>query len=124
MAVMMKREDGFVRVAAAVAPVRPGDPERNAASMLALMKEADEQGADLITFPALALTGATCGDLFRQQTLLRASEKALERLVAGSAGLQVTAVAGLPLELRGAVYSAAAVIRNGKLLGFSADPAP
>ncbi len=124
MAVMMKREDGFVRVAAAVAPVRPGDPERNAASMLALMKEADEQGADLITFPALALTGATCGDLFRQQTLLRAAEKALERLIAGSAGLQVTAVAGLPLELRGAVYSAAAVIRNGKLLGFSADPAP
>ena len=44
------------------------------------MDEADEQGAKVVVFPELCLTGYTCGDLFGQAILLKAVKEGLKEL--------------------------------------------
>ena len=43
----------------------------NAEQIIEVMKKADKEGVKVLVFPELSLTGATCGDLFLQETLLR-----------------------------------------------------
>ena len=68
---------GFIKTAAAVPQIRTADPLYNAEQIIELMKKAMEQGAGIIAFPELCITGYTCQDLFLQDRLL---EEALEGL--------------------------------------------
>lgn len=52
------------RIAAAVPKLKVADVPYNTAEIIRLTEEAAGNGAELILFPAFALTGATCGDLF------------------------------------------------------------
>ena len=68
---------GFVRVAAAVPPLKVADITYNLGQTLAFARRADEQGVQILVFPELGLTGYTAGDLFHQHLLLdRASGRA------------------------------------------------
>jgi NAD+ synthase (glutamine-hydrolysing) len=83
------------------------------------MARAEGQGVNLIVFPECGLTGYTCHDLFHHQTLLKAAEDALERVVERGAKIyHGVAVVGLPLGVEGQVYNCAAVIHDGKILGI------
>ena len=71
-----------------------GDLQGNVDRMLALVREAEEQRADLVAFPELALTGYPPEDLlFKRQFLLDARAQ-LDRLVAASENIVI--VAGVP----------------------------
>jgi NAD+ synthase (glutamine-hydrolysing) len=110
---------GFIRVAAASPELRLADCPFNADRTLALMARAEGQGVNLIVFPECGLTGYTCHDLFHHQTLLKAAETALARVVERGAKIyHGVAVVGLPLAVEGQVYNCAAVIHAGKLLGI------
>lgn len=63
------------------------------------------------------MTGYTCGDLLLQPVLQQGALHALQTLLAVSAGLPMTTVAGLPLEVEGKLYNCAAVLHGGKILG-------
>ena len=76
---------GFVKVAAAVPTTAVADCSTNAAHIEALMLSAEKAGVAVTVFPELSLTGATCGDLLLQGTLLDAAEAALQRLEIGRA---------------------------------------
>ena len=106
---------GLVRIAAAVPRVHLACPERNLKEHLKLSRAAREQGASVVCFPELSLTGATCGDLVQQKTLLDAAVRALcalrDQLPDG-----LTAVAGAPLRRGSALYSCAVVMRKGEFL--------
>ncbi len=83
------------------------------------MARAEGQGVNLIVFPECGLTGYTCNDLFHHQTLLKAAEDALERVVERGAKIfRGIAVVGFPLGVEGQVYNCAAVIHDGKILGI------
>ena len=69
--------NGFHRLAAAVPVLRVGDPEYNVAQMLELYARACDEGAAVVVFPELAVTGYSCGDMFEQRALLAAAETAL-----------------------------------------------
>ena len=45
----------------------------------------------------MCLTGATCGDLFRQELLLEAARRAALEVAKATAGLDITIVLGLPV---------------------------
>ncbi|MGF1525577.1 MAG: NAD(+) synthase [Candidatus Competibacterales bacterium] len=109
---------GFTRVAVCVPPVSLADPARNAKATSRLAKAADDQGAAIVLFPELGLSGYSNDDLFHQQTLLTASRRALATVVAESADLNAIAVVGLPLALAGRLFNCAAVIHRGVLLGL------
>ena len=107
----------FARVALATPAVRIADPAANAQSTLDLMREAARQKAVLAVFPELGLSAYSCEDLFHQQALLRASERALATLLARTRTLPVAAFVGLPVVVDGQLYNCAALICRGRLVG-------
>jgi NAD+ synthase (glutamine-hydrolysing) len=110
---------GFLRVAAACPELRVADCPFNADRTLALMARAETQGVNLLVFPECGLTGYTCHDLFHHQSLQRAAEAALEKVVAeGASKFRGVAVVGVPLAIEGQLYNCAAVIHAGKVLGI------
>ncbi len=88
----------------------------NAASILGRISEARARKARLLVLPELCLTGATCADLFRAETLLEAAGEAALR-VAEACG-DLLCVFGMPLAEDGRVYNVCAAAAGGELLGF------
>lgn len=109
---------GFLRVAAASPRVAVGDPERNLAATLELVRDAEARGAQVVLFPELGLTGYTAGDLFLTDTLVAAAERALGALLAATASRPTIVCVGLPLLRFGRLYNVAAVCQSGRLLGL------
>ena len=70
------KDYGFVRVAAAVPVVSLADPAGNAAKICELIDRAEEKKVSLVVFPELCVTGYSCADLFGQNMLIEAAEKA------------------------------------------------
>ena len=111
-------KDGFVKVAACTPKLKLADCAANAQAHLAMMQEAADQGVKLVCFPELSLTGYTCGDLFFARPLLTAAQDALALLVVATEKLDIAAVVGIPVSVKGKLYNAAAVLANGQVLGI------
>ncbi len=111
-------EYGFLRACAASPALRPGDVVFNAEVISAALVAAAGGGASIVLFPELCLTGYTCADLFHQDELLEAAERALLDLAAKAAELGLVAVVGLPVPLRGALWNCAAILSGGEVAGL------
>ncbi len=112
-------KDGFIKVAAASPMIKVADTDYNADKVIDCIKSANEKGVKLIVFPELTLTGCSCYDLFQHRTILKGAEKALAKVVKATEGTDVMAIVGLPYAADGmALYSVAAVIYGGELLGM------
>lgn len=111
-------EDGFFRIAAATPEIRPADCAYNAESILKLIKQCENMKTGAVSFPELCLTGYTCGDLFRDETLISGAEKALRLIIGKTAGTEMLIFIGLPVAVNGELYSCAAAVCNGRILGI------
>ena len=109
---------GFVKVAAMTPKIRVADPAYNAKEICAGIGEACANGAKIIVFPELCLTGYTCGDLFLQELLLARTREALRKVTEATEGSDALVFVGLPLEKDCKLYNVAAVLQNGELLAF------
>ena len=109
---------GFINVYSAAPALRLGDCKANAAAIADCMLQAQEQAADLLALPRLALTGAGCGDLFYQETLCRDAEAALAWLLEETADCPVLTLVGLPVRSEGKLYNCLAAISAGRLLAL------
>ncbi len=109
---------GFVKVAAATPIIRVSDCKKNTDAIIAQIKEANIEGAALVNFPELCITGYTCSDLFLQQTLLKTAESSVYRIIEETKNLDIISVVGVPVAFREALYNCAAVIFKGKLLAL------
>ena len=69
---------GFVKVAAVTPNVRVADVDFNKQEICKMIDETVANGAKIVVFPELCVTGYTCGDLFAQSALLKATEDALK----------------------------------------------
>ena len=112
---VLKNNFGFVRVGAAVPMVKVANVTHNLAQIKILLKSAEKECVEVVVFPELALTGATCGDLFFQQTLLESAQRALAELLEFSATINVVGVLGMPLLFNGRLYNVAVVFHKGKI---------
>lgn len=110
---------GFVKVAAVTPNVRVADVEYNTQEICKKIDETVANGAKIVVFPELCVTGYTCGDLFSQSALLKASEDALKEIVAHTEGKDALIFVGLPFVVRNKVYNVAAAISRGELLGLT-----
>lgn len=106
---------GFIKVATATPLVRVADVEANVLEIEKLMLRAEGQGVEILCFPELSVTSYTCQDLFMQQVLIDAAEKALLKLLELSRSLNLTTIVGLPIVHRGMLFNCAAVLQGGKL---------
>jgi NAD+ synthase (glutamine-hydrolysing) len=102
----------------ALAQINPtvGDLEGNAAKAIEYAAKAAAQGADLVAFPELALTGYPPEDLLLKSQFLADAEKQLERVVAASKDIAI--VIGTPHLEGSELYNAAAIAVGGELVGY------
>ena len=111
-------KDGFIRVAALTPKIKVADCIYNSEVICGQIEEAYGNGAKILVFPELCLTGYTCQDLFWQEELLKEARQALLRVVKATRGKKALVFVGLPWELEGKLYNAAAACCDGKLLGL------
>ena len=109
---------GFIRVATAIPNVTVADCEANLSEILRVWKNATDDGAKLVVFPELAITGYTCGDLFLTGTLQAAAERALLSFVESTAKSDTISIIGFPLVVNDKLYNCAAICQKGRILGI------
>lgn len=108
--------NGFLRIAAVAPDHRVADVDYNVANIIDTMIELDKKGVEIAVYPELCITGYTCGDLFHNDTLLRAAANGLKRISDAAKDLNIHLIVGLPMRRGGAaVYNCAAFIRNDKI---------
>jgi NAD+ synthase (glutamine-hydrolysing) len=100
----------------ALAQLNPtvGDISGNARKIAEGIARGRDEGASLVVFPELALTGYPPEDLLLKRHFLDAAREALEELAAQTSGM--VALVGFP-ERADDVYNAAAVLADGRLAG-------
>jgi NAD+ synthase (glutamine-hydrolysing) len=106
----------LIRVAAAVLNQTPLDWRGNRTNVLGAIAEARRQGASVLCLPELCLSGYGCEDTFQSPNTLRQSLRLLRDLLPATGGLVVSV--GLPLRVHHGIFNAAALIADGRLLGF------
>jgi len=106
----------FVKAAAVSIPVTVAGINENTKQIIEHIRRLDKE-VQFIVFPELCITAYTCADLLIQDTLLKASEKALGEIMHGTRYTSAVALVGLPVLRKNKLYNAAAVLQSGKLLG-------
>lgn len=114
----MKDNYGFIRVAAAMPRVHVADAQKNCEEMSELAVKLSGEGASVVVFPELGITGYTCADLFGQRKLLTDAESAVREFLSRSAALEPMFAFGVPIEYRGRLFNCAVICRAGKILGI------
>ena len=112
-------KNGFVKVAAATLDIRVADVEFNTQNIINAMEEAQKNGAKILVFPELCVTGYTCSDLFDHSVLLKASRKALLEIAENTNDKDMLVFVGAPLEVNGKLYNVAAAMNQGEIIGFT-----
>ena len=115
-------KDGFIKVCAASPKVKVGDVFYNAEEIIGWVRNAEKNGAKLIVFPELCLTGSTAGDLFCQSTLIKAAEDAILKIAKATG--DIIALVGMPISCGTKLYSAAAVIKSGEVIALIPNTRP
>ncbi|MES3084258.1 NAD(+) synthase [Sphingomonas faeni] len=108
---------GLIRVAAATPRASVGDTGANAEATIALAREADAKGVDLVVFPELNLTSYAIDDLHLQTAQQRATLAAIAIVVEASATMRPVLVVGAALVRNGRLYNCALAIARGRVLG-------
>ena len=104
-----------MKIALAQLNTRVGAIDQNTDRLIETSKRArDEQGADLILFPELTLSGYPPEDLLLHKGLRRRVGDAAARVLAEVRG--ITVCFGMPEYVDRAIYNSAVVARDGKVL--------
>lgn len=111
-------QHGYIKVAAAIPAVKVADCHFNAQQTEAQILQAEEQGAEIVVFPELGITGYTCQDLFAQQLLIEQAEVAVRSLVANTKALDIISVVGVPVAVDSILLNCAVVFQRGHILGI------
>lgn len=109
---------GFVKVAAVTPKVKVADTKHNGQEIRRLMNETAKAGAKVVVFPELCVTGFSCGDLFLQDQLIKASLEELLEIAKESNSLDAIFFVGLPYEMNGKLYNVVAAVSHGEVLGI------
>lgn len=109
---------GYVRVAAAVPQMRVADCKYNANEIKKQIKEALQEGVEVVCFPELSLTGYTCADLFFTQQLQQDALIGLKDICAYTRDLPIIVLVGSPLKVDNNLYNCAFVITDGEVVGI------
>ena len=112
---------GFIRVGAASPKLKVADCGYNTAEIKKVIEQARQEEVQVLCFPELCLTAASCGDLFLQRTLQEKAVEALSDLSLflkrGGSSVFPILLVGLPLRIQNNLYNVAAVISAEGILG-------
>ena len=114
----MRKQNGFIKVAAAIPSVKVADCSYNVQQIESLIAMAEGKGVEVIVFPELCITGYTCQDLFKQTLLLEQAETSVLMLLDFTRKLDIISIVGVPVVVGDLLLNCAAVIQKGDLLGL------
>lgn len=103
-----------LRIAQAQINPTVGDLEANLGLIQEYLELARQRGADLVTFPELAICGYPPEDLLLKPRFLKDTARALERLAQATRGL--TVLVGYAESDLGRIYNSAALLHDGRLV--------
>ena len=109
---------GFIKTAAGTPKIQVADCVYNAGEILKLIRQMENEGAKIMAFPELCITGYTCQDLFWQTLLLDSAREQLIWLAKETSQGDALIIVGLPWEYNGKLYNVAAVLNRGTILGL------
>jgi len=104
-----------IRLALAQINCTVGDLNGNSGKILENIAKASKAGADILSFPELAITGYPPEDLLLKPQFVTDNIDALKRIVKNVGDM--TVVLGFIDTIKGEIYNAACVIRNGAIKG-------
>ncbi|MFH1680150.1 MAG: NAD+ synthase [Candidatus Eisenbacteria bacterium] len=105
----------MVRIALAQINVTVGDIRGNGDRIVEFLRRAEREGADLVAFPELAVSGYPPEDLLLRGRFLDDCRGEVERIAVETRG--TAAVVGFPERAGAGAHNAAAVLQNGRVLG-------
>ena len=111
-------KDGFIKAAAATPRIQVADCVSNTREIIEKAKEMSQEGARILVFPELSITGYTCGDLFWQERLLTSAKEQLLKAAEALKDVEGLIFIGIPLVFGGKLYNTAAVLNRGNILGI------
>ena len=111
---------GFIKTACVSPRLKVADCIFNAEQIVNEAKLAAKNGASIIVFPELSITGYTCGDLFFQESLQRTAREQLVSIINKTAKLNALIFVGIPVPRNEGLYNCAAAIYCGQLLALYA----
>lgn len=108
----------LIRVAAAVLNQTPLDWENNRSNIVAAIDAARQERTSVLCLPELCITGYGCEDAFQAPHVHREAWRVLESLSESTRGMIVSV--GLPVWHEGALFNAAALLVDGRIIGLTA----
>jgi NAD+ synthase (glutamine-hydrolysing) len=108
---------GFLRVGAAIPGLRVADIGHNVDAIIDTIKKARERRIQVLTFPEMAITGYTIGDLIQQQALLSKAQEGLGRILNENTAKGMLVIIGMPLLSEQKIFNCAIVLNSGQVLG-------
>jgi NAD+ synthase (glutamine-hydrolysing) len=106
-----------IKLAAAALNQTPLDWDGNVSHILAAIKQAREEHVHVLCCPELCITGYGCEDAFLATGVHETALEMLAEIIPATKSMVVCV--GLPVSFEGNLYSAAAVIADGALIGFA-----
>ena len=108
----------FIKVGAACPKTKVADIAYNIENIYTCIEDAKKQNIKFLVFPELSVTSYTCGDLFLNSSLLRASLDGLESIAKNSINKDMLIAVGAPLLYNNVLYNCAYLIFEGDILGI------
>lgn len=108
---------GFVKVACVAPSIKVADVCFNADEIISKIKECSKNGAEIITFSELCLTGYTAGDLFFYDNFLAAALNSIDNIKKQTENLNAIVFIGAPFKYNGLIYDVAFALCKGKIVG-------
>lgn len=110
---------GFYRIASVCPTLKVADTEYNTEEIIRCGLLAKNEGAAVVVFPELCITGYSCSDLFHQELLLKKSVESLLKITKAFEDASMIVAVGLPLRIMGRLYNCAALVQKGKVIGIT-----
>ena len=115
---VVEKRGSYVRVAVCSPRVKVCAPTLNVEEIINYIKECTTSSVDVVVFPELCITGATCQDYFLSSVLTDSAEQAVSTLVRYTRGIDLLVTVGAPVRVRGSLYNCAIIIKDGEILAI------
>lgn len=107
---------GIYKIAAISPKLEVANVSANCDEIIKCIEKAKRENVDIIVFPELCVCGTTCADLFLQELLIDACNKAIRKICQSARAYNGYVVIGAPIEKDGKLFNCGLVINDGKII--------
>lgn len=108
---------GYVKTALCSPRIKVADVKNNVNAIIENIQLVKTQGAELIVFPELSLTGCTCQSLFLSEVLLDGVLEGISKILESTKETNALIFLGAPIKKDNKVYNCAIAVNDGEILG-------